>query len=46
VADAETVMAQPAHWFEDYNGHTYERLKMKSPSQFIRTQILIARWPV
>ena len=45
--DAETVMAQLAHWFEDYNEHhPHERLKMKSPRQFIRSQLLIASCPV
>ena len=45
--DAETVMAQLAHWFEDYNEHhPHERPKMKSPSQFIRSQLVIAPCPV
>ena len=45
-SDAETVMAQLAHWFEDYNEHhPHEGLKMKSPRQFIRSRLLIASCP-
>ena len=45
--DAKTVMAQLAHWFEDYNEyHPHKGLKMKSPRQFIRSQLLPASCPV
>ena len=45
--DAKTVMAQLAHWFEDYNEyHPHKGLKMKSPRQFIRSQLLTASCPV
>ena len=44
--DAKTVMAQLAHWFEDYNEyHPHKGLKMKSPRQFIRSQLLTASCP-
>jgi transposase InsO family protein len=45
--DAKTVMAQLAHWFGDYNEyHPHKELKMKSPRQFIRSQLLTASCPV
>jgi putative transposase len=45
--DAKTVMAQLAHWFKDYNEyHPHKGLKMKSPRQFIRSQLLTASCPV
>ena len=41
--DAKTVMAQLHQWFEDYNEyHPHKGLKMKSPRQFIRSQLLTA----
>ena len=45
--DAKTVMAQLDQWFEDYNEyHPHKGLKMKSPRQFIRSQLLTASCPV
>jgi transposase InsO family protein len=45
--DAKTVMAQLDQWFEDYNDyHPHKGLKMKSPRQFIRSQLLTASCPV
>lgn len=45
--DAKTVMTQLAHWFENYNEyHPHKGLKMKSPRQFIRSQLLTASCPV
>jgi hypothetical protein len=45
--DAKTVMAQLDRWFEDYNEfHPNKGLKMKSPRQFIRSQLLITSCPV
>ena len=45
--DAKTVMAQLQQWFEDYNEyHPHKGLKMKSPRQFIRSQLLTASCPV
>jgi transposase InsO family protein len=45
--DAKTVMAQLDRWFEDYNEyHPHKGLKMKSPRQFIRSQLLTASCPV
>jgi transposase InsO family protein len=45
--DAKTVMAQLDEWFEDYNEyHPHKGLKMKSPRQFIRSQLLTASCPV
>lgn len=45
--DAKTVMAQLGQWFEDYNEyHPHKGLKMKSPRQFIRSQLLTASCPV
>ena len=45
--DAPTVMAQLGQWFEDYNEyHPHKGLKMKSPRQFIRSQLLTASCPV
>jgi hypothetical protein len=39
--DAKTIMAQLDQWFEDYNEyHPHKGLKMKSPRQFIRSQLL------
>ncbi len=41
--DAKTVMSQLDQWFEDYNEyHPHKGLKMKSPRQFIRSQLLTA----
>jgi transposase InsO family protein len=38
--DAKTVMSQLLQWFEDYNEyHPHKGLKMKSPRQFIRSQL-------
>jgi len=45
--DAKTVMSQLDQWFEDYNEfHPHKGLKMKSPRQFIRSQLLTASCPV
>jgi transposase InsO family protein len=45
--DAKTVMSQLGQWFEDYNEfHPHKGLKMKSPRQFIRSQLLTASCPV
>ncbi len=45
--DAKTIMAQLHQWFEDYNEyHPHKGLKMKSPRQFIRSQLLTASCPV
>src|SRR5690242_21707291 len=45
--DAKTVMSQLRQWFEDYNEyHPHKGLKMKSPRQFIRSQLLTASCPV
>jgi putative transposase len=45
--DAQTVMSKLGQWFEDYNEyHPHKGLKMKSPRQFIRSQLLIASCPV
>jgi len=45
--DAKTVIAQLDQWFEDYNEyHPHKGLKMKSPRQFIRSQLLTASCPV
>jgi transposase InsO family protein len=45
--DAKTVMAQLDQWFEDYNEyHPHKGLKMKSPRQFIRSQLLAESCPV
>jgi putative transposase len=45
--DAKTVMVQLGQWFEDYNEyHPHKGLKMKSPRQFIRSQLLTASCPV
>jgi transposase InsO family protein len=45
--DAKTVMSQLDQWFEDYNEyHPHKGLKMKSPRQFIRNQLLTASCPV
>ena len=45
--DAKTVMSQLHQWFEDYNEyHPHKGLKMKSPRQFIRSQLLTASCPV
>jgi transposase InsO family protein len=44
--EAKMVMAQLAHWFEDYNEyHPHMGLKMKSPRQFIRSQFQTASCP-
>ena len=38
--DAATVLAQLDRWFEDYNEvHPHKGLKMKSPREFIRSQL-------
>lgn len=38
--DAATVLAQLNQWFEDYNDvHPHKGLKMKSPREFIRSQL-------
>jgi len=38
--DAATVLAQLERWFEDYNEvHPHKGLKMKSPREFIRSQL-------
>jgi transposase InsO family protein len=45
--DAKTVMSQLDQWFEDYNEyHPHKGLKMMSPRQFIRSQLLTASCPV
>jgi len=45
--DATTVLAQLDQWFEDYNEyHPHKGLRMKSPRQFIRSQLLTASCPV
>ena len=45
--DAKTVMSQLRQWFEDYNEyHPHKGLKMKSPRQFIRSQLLTASCPL
>jgi putative transposase len=45
--DAQTVMSQLDQWFEDYNEyHPHKGLNMKSPRQFIRSQLLTASCPV
>jgi len=45
--EAKTVMSQLDQWFEDYNEfHPHKGLKMKSPRQFIRSQLLTASCPV
>jgi transposase InsO family protein len=42
-SDAKTVMSQLDQWFEDYNEyHLHKGLKMKSPRQFIPSQLLTA----
>jgi transposase InsO family protein len=46
-SDAKIVMSQLDRWFEDYNEfHPHKGLKMKSPRQFIRSQLLTASCPV
>src|SRR5690348_14025132 len=41
--DAKTVMVQLGQWLEDYNEYDpHKGLKMKSPRQFIRSQLLTA----
>jgi transposase InsO family protein len=38
--DAQTVMSQLHHWFEDYNEHApHKGLKMMSPRRFLRKQL-------
>lgn len=45
--DAKIVMAQLDQRFEDYNEyHPHKGLKMKSPRQFIRSQLITASCPV
>jgi hypothetical protein len=41
--DAVAVLGQLESWFEDYNdAHLHKGLRMQSPREFIRAQIVVA----
>ena len=45
--DAQTVLSQLSHWFEDYNEvHPHKTLRLKSPREFIRSYLQPAAGPV
>ena len=46
-SDAQTVLSQLSHWFEDYNEvHPHKALRLKSPREFIRSYLQPAAGPV